>query len=473
MTKADIVSLAKLEEDVHQALKSWHKTETAASPLSHLHLFRQVQRQGTDDVNQATNEVLHQALKALAVDFPEEARLLRLHYLDRLAMYTVANQLNISEPTANRRQRQAISRLAETLDALEDQARAKHQAVLQQRLELPTYTELIGVEDHLDTLIVLLISPRPPWLVSIEGMGGIGKTSLADALSRQIIRRQLLDDFGWVSARQHDFNPGRGITSMGLPALTAENLVEKLVVQLVADVPRLDIFSTQDALAMLQARLKQRSHLIVIDNLETLVDVETLLPTLRNLSNPTKFLLTSRESLHYAHGIYHFPLPELSQANALRLIRYEAQLHNSPYLQEATDDDLKKIFEIVGGNPLAIRLVVGQTHVYSLEVILNDLATAQGQTVENLYVFIFRRAWDILDELTRRVLLAMPLVTEGEGTLEHLAELSGIAPADLRDALNWLVSLNLVDSKGNLAERHYSIHNLTRTFLQEQVLRWS
>lgn len=203
------------------------------------------------------------------------------------------------------------------------------------------------------------------------------------------------------------------------------------------------------------------------------MDVETLLPPLRQLANPTKFLLTTRQSLHHQHGLYHFPLPELSEDNALRLIRYEAKLHNSPYLQDALDADLKRILEIVGGNPLAIRLVVGQTHVYSLDVILNDLARAQGQTVENLYTFIYRQAWHTLDELTRRVLLAMPLVAEGEGTLDHLAALSGIEPAALRNALTWLVSLNLVDCTGDLANQHYSIHNLPRTFLQEQVLKWS
>jgi hypothetical protein len=35
-----------------------------------------------------------------------------------------------------------------------------------------------------------------------------------------------------------------------------------------------------------------------------------------------------------------------------------------------------------------------------------------------------------------------------------------------------LVRLNLVDVRGDLQQRRYSIHNLTRTFLHEQVLRW-
>jgi DNA-binding MarR family transcriptional regulator len=45
-------------------------------------------------------------------------------------------------------------------------------------------------------------------------------------------------------------------------------------------------------------------------------------------------------------------------------------------------------------------------------------------------------------------------------------------PATVSDALDRLVTLNLVDSQGNLSERRYSIHGLTRTFLQEQVGKW-
>lgn len=462
-------SLSTLEQDIHQALKLWHQSEAAGSPLDYLSLFRQT---GSDNARQATNELLLHVLDRLEVDFPEEARLLRLRFLDDMTMYAVANQLNISEPTGHRRQKRAIRQLAETVAKMEEEAREAHRARLESRLEGRTYFKLIGIEDHLDALIEVLTEAGPPWLISIEGMGGIGKTSLADALLRRIIREDLFDDLGWVTARQYDFNPGQGIKTANLPALTADNLVEKLFEQLVGDAPQ-PIFSIKEIQAALRSRLKQDQHLIVVDNLETLVDIETLLPLLRELSNPTKFLLTSRESYIHTHGLYHFPLPELSQANALRLIRYEAELHNSPYLPQAGDEQLKGIFQAVGGNPLAIRLVVGQTHVYPLETILNDLTAAQGQTIEYLYTFIYRRAWDKLDELTRRVFLAMPLVAEGEGDLVHISEISGIEAANLRDALERLVTLNLVDRKGEMAAPYYSIHNLTRTFLQEQVLRWS
>ena len=98
--------------------------------------------------------------------------------------------------------------------------------------------------------------------------------------------------------------------------------------------------------------------------------------------------------------------------------------------------------------------------------------TARGQTTENLYTYIYRQAWDALDETTRRTLLVMPLVSNVGGTLEHIVKVCQLDAGDVTDALSHLVRLNLVESRGDLNERRYTIHNLTTTFLHEQVIRW-
>lgn len=139
-------------------------------------------------------------------------------------------------------------------------------------------------------------------------------------------------------------------------------------------------------------------HLIVIDNLETIADVEGLLPTLQTLAAPTKFVLTSRKSLYSEPNIYHFTVPELSTANALRLIQQEAAWSNLPVLATSLEAELLPIVQTVGGNP-ALRLVIGQMHVHALETDLKELRERRG-TTENLYSFIYRHAWDNLDALT-------------------------------------------------------------------------
>ncbi|MCQ3976646.1 MAG: hypothetical protein DPW09_24705 [Anaerolineae bacterium] len=466
------IPVTRLQQDIRAALKAWYELSTATSPLGYLQIFRQARLNGAANARQATQDILLEALKTLAITHAAGAEVLRERFLAGKDPRAVAHQFNIGESTTFRLQKEAIEQLASILRIKESQLGVEYNTRLEKRLEPPAYVELIGVEAHLDMLARTLTSPEPPWIILIEGLGGLGKTSLADALSRQIIRQQAFADFGWISARQQIFNPGGGVMLVELPALTVDDLIEKLLAQLMSDHSRPAAFSPQDALTTLRARLKQEAHLIVIDNLETLLDLETLLPTLRDLANPSKFLLTSRQSFHHEPGVYHFRLPQLSEADALRLIRYEASLSNLPHLEKADDDSLRRIVEMVGGNPLALRLVVGQTHVHPLHVILDDLTTARGQKAEKLFTFIYRRAWDHLDELTRQVFLAMPLVADHGGSLAYLADLTELASDHVRDALDHLVALNLVDSKGDLTERRYIVHNLTRTFLQEQVALW-
>jgi hypothetical protein len=211
---------------------------------------------------------------------------------------------------------------------------------------------------------------------------------------------------------------------------------------------------------------------ILVDNLETLVDVESLAPTLQTLANPTKFVLTSRRSLYSEPNLYHVRVPELSEPFALHLIRQEARLSNLPELAAGSDADLRPIFETVGGNPLALRLVVGQAHLYTLPSILYELKQARGKPAENLYEFIYRKAWEHLDPLSRQALLTLPLGNPAGDDIEYLAEVGDLAVDELRTALSKLVTFNLVDARGGLHERRYSIHSLTRTFLQQQVAKW-
>jgi hypothetical protein len=464
--------ITRLKEDIRATLKAWHELSATTSPLSYLQIFRQARLNGAANARQATQDILLQALKTLAITHTVGAAVLRERFLERKDPRVVARQLSIGESTTFRLQKDAIEHLAGILQVKETQLSLESRTRQEKRLDPPTYVELIGVEVHLSQLMHQLTSPGPPWIILIEGLGGLGKTSLADALSRQVIRQQAFADFGWISARQQIFNPGGGVILVELPALTVDDLIEKLLAQLMSGHSRPAAFSTQDALTTLQARLKQEAHLIVIDNLETLLDLETLLPTLRDLANPSKFLLTSRQSFYHQSGVYHFRLRQLSEADALRLIRYEASLSNLPHLEKADDNTLRRIVEIVGGNPLALRLVVGQTHVHPLHVILDDLTAARGEKPEKLFTFIYRRVWDHLDELTRQVFLAMPLVADHGGSLAYLADLTELASDHVRDSLDHLVALNLVDSKGDLTERQYTVHNLTRTFLQEQVALW-
>lgn len=456
---------------VYEALKAWSADANAGGTLAGLRLVQVEMEAGAANARQAANRVLLNGLKTLATAHDREAALLRMRFLDGLQIHVLANRLNAAEPSVYRWQNQAIDRLAAVLGQQEQQAIVRRIAQLEERLEPASYSQLFGVETHQAALLDQLFAPTPAHLISISGIGGIGKTSLANAVLRAAIRRQPEAEVAWISARRQRFDFAGRVHDLNQPALTVDALLDALALQLLPGVPR---FSAADkAVAALRASFARRPALLVVDNLETAADVQSLLPVLRQLANPARLLLTTRHSLFGEPGVFHLGLPELSQADALRLVRLEASQRNLTELAAAGDAALQPIYQTVGGNALAIRLLVGQVHVRSLPGILDDLAAARGAPAESLYDYIYRAAWSRLDETCRRALLAMPLVTQSGGTLEQLTAISGVEPGALSDALAELVTLNLVDVRAPLLdERRYVVHSLTRTFLLEQVARW-
>lgn len=465
-----------LVDDVRSALKQWHGDANAQSSLHYLYLFRQIarerQQRGLTGDRGATNQLLQNALDRLAYTHDADAKFLQYRSLDLWSIQRLANHYNVAESTVYTMQTNAIERLAETLRQMELEASATQKNLLAARLEASSYVNLLGIDEFAAQLEAVLTTEEAPWLIALEGIGGIGKTALADFAVRRLIHRGAVDEVGWVTARQQRFNLGGGIHEVATPALTANQLIEKLAAQLLPELVGATQRPPDELLRILQARLNTVPHLIVVDNLETVVDVESLLPTLQRLSKPSKFILTSRESLRIAPNIFHLQLDELSVPAALALVRQEAMISNLPLLAACTDEELMPLIATVGGNPLALRLVAGQTHIYTLESILQDLQGARGATVENLYTFLYRRAWDKLDELIRRVFLVMPLAQPAGESLEFLADVCQLEVGQVRMALNQLVLLNLVDARGGLHDRRYTIHSLTRTFLQEQVAKW-
>jgi hypothetical protein len=460
--------LLKLQNDVHEALKSWYSTGAESSSLSYLQLYKQAHLKGTGNPRETTNSVLLEALEDLEVDFETEANLLRKRFLDGLPMHVAANQFNMSEANAYRKQKDALKQLALVLQTSEIRMSKERRMALERQLDLPFQVELVGVEHHLTQLSEVILLPESPWLICIDGLGGLGKTSLAHAL---IMHPAILDhfqQFAWVSAKQQALLPGTGLASTDSPALEVETLIDNLLIQLDHSVALASPLEQKHA--VLNALLKKTSTLVVIDNLETMADYQTLLPTLLKLANPAKFLLTSRHSLRTYPDIFSWSLPELSQADVLCLLRQEAKTRGFTEMIQADDDQLQPIHHVVGGNPLALKLVVGQMSMLPLSQVLDNLKQAQGQITDELYTYIYWQDWHMLDDTSRHVFLMMPLANDGP--LDQLEAVTKLDSAILSQALQQLVALSLVQVKGTLDDRRYILHRLTETFLLKEAIKW-
>jgi hypothetical protein len=469
------VKMAEVEvltyEATLEALRLWHGGDPGRWPFEHLRLWslaahQRHQHASLADTGPAAQNrtVISWGLEKVRESAPETESLLRERFEHRRDVMTLANRFNVVEQTMLYRQRQAVHQLQEALNRLEVEAGAEWQRKMLTRLEQPTYSKLVGVDEARRKLREALIESESNFIAAATGLGGIGKTALVDQVVRDLIQTTRFEEVGWVTAKQtHLSSFGRLQVESGRAALTFPMLVDTLAGQL--GVVKEAESSHLQRQRLVQQHLREYACLIVIDNLETTADYRALLPELRRWQQPTKFLLTSRVRLIDQPDVFVLSLEELPATAAFKLIRQEAKRAGFAELGQAADSDLQPIYDAVGGNPLALKLIVGQLRIYSLPQVLDRFARGAAETQEGLFDYIYSEIWESLNDGGKHTLLALSQAGESGFTFDHLLAVSGVARSSLSRALEELILFSLVDVGGNLLERRYRLHRLTELFL--------
>ncbi len=334
-------------------------------------------------------------------------------------------------------------------------------------LPAPDYIRLFGVESLIQQLIRLLNAPDGPRLISIEGLGGIGKTALVQAVvARMVEISDLFNSFHWISAR-HEWITGQGdLKPLDDPAHSVDDVVTRLADQL--GLEQLAGLSTSDKLARLGPFLSTTPHLIVVDNLETMNDSQALLPALYPLAGATRFLLTSRHTLRNFSYVHILPVPELSLDNSYALVQSELDRRGqASLLSKKIVDDL---YDVIGGLPLALKLATAQMGRLPLAQIVTGLRRADRRTPETMYAYIYHHTWHLLSDPARKLLLSM-LNVSPDGDDVHWLRLTSMLPENEFDtALAQLLDYSLLETTQAIPDPIYRLHRLTVTFLQTEIL---
>lgn len=459
-------TLEDFTKRVHQALRAWH-TQNAEEALADLLLAHRLQAERQAPPRLISNQILLNGIDHLKQTDEKTADLLQCRFLNQETAQEVSYRWNLSEDIIFQRQRAAIAQLAEVIWNQENELRRQQRRRIETRLESPTYTRLFGVANQLAELRARLETIAEPWVVAIEGLGGLGKTSLADALARELAGDIHFREIAWVSARRRLFQLSGEIEKLDhLPNLTLTELVDRCIDQF--ELAGLRRQADAEKLAGLKDFIKAQPCLIIVDNLESAADYHSFVSRLMAMVNPSKVLITSRYSLRDVSGVSILTLKQLTRKDTLALIRHEAQTRGLSELANASEKELSPIYDVTGGNPLATKLIVGQIYTLSLPTALARFGEAKGRPVEELLIYLYEAAWQELDDHARQVLQAMLLVTEEGGRIEQIAATAELDENTVASCLHRLATLSLVNVGGNLQERRYALHQLTQTFVTRQ-----
>lgn len=296
-------------------------------------------------------------------------------------------------------------------------------------------------------------------VIVVASLGGMGKTSLVREVAAQCLTAEgdlpRFDAAVWVSDAER---PGTTTLTDVLDeiarTLQSDGLVER---------------SPDEKRRGVELLLRGRRVLLIVDNFETVTDT-ALLHWLLKLPEPSKAIITTREyRREYRHGAWPVELRGMTEAEArafivqrLRVLRLDAAM--------LPDIAAAQLISATGGNPKALTMALGGLKYARRPVqdIVEDVASARGELFDDL----LERSWSLLDESTRRVLLAAALFAPSADA-GALAVTADVRVSALARAIERLADLSLLDVlEGDLTRApRYALHPLVRAFASAELAK--
>ena len=323
---------------------------------------------------------------------------------------------------------------------------------------LPRRPYFVGREEEIRTILQSLQPNSRTFIVGIEGIGGVGKSTLATEVSYRCIENDLFESVIWISAKESVLTL-HGIEPVIPEAKTLSDIL--ITIGTALGNPTIGNLSIQDQIKRAYNLLARRTTLLVLDNFESLSKSEQrdILDFLRRSPITLKVAITSRERVSEGQIIR---LQGLSFEESNALLEWDAQQKNI----HLTRDQNRYLVELTGGLPLALLWVQGQIAVlgYSVTQVLDKLSL---DTDIPILQYCFNHSWNLLRHSHEKKILFVLALQPEAVSRAALKEIAGIEDADNFDtAISDLLQLSLIDHEPN--RDYFGILPLTRRFIRTQ-----
>jgi DNA-binding SARP family transcriptional activator len=283
---------------------------------------------------------------------------------------------------------------------------------------------------------------------AIDGMGGIGKTTLAVHIAHL-----LADDYpdGQYFVDLHGF-------SLGIDPIAPEQALGRLL-RASGMPPELIPLSLEDRSGAWRARMAGKQVLVVLDNATDSTQVRPLIP-----GTPTGLVLvTSRRKLGALEGSIPLSLDVLSRNDAMTLF---AQIVGAQRVAEDPENAAKAV-ELCGRLPLAIRIAAARLRYRSswtiadlVERLITSTRRAQFLKADDRSVMaVLKLSYRYLSPEQQTIFRLLSMHPGADVDIYSAAALTGLSPDEIECELEVLYEFNLLRQR---ASGRFFFHDLIR-----------
>lgn len=330
---------------------------------------------------------------------------------------------------------------------------------------LPPRPFFVGRQRELRLLHEYLSPEERVALISVDGIGGIGKTTLVHEIAHQMVEARSFQAVTWATAKRR---------SLGASGIVEEQPDFTSLDELLGIIARVLHRPPSEAKpGLIRQALSDTRSLVVVDNFGTVRDNKRTFEFLRKLPGNSKALVTNRHrsAAQIRSGELVLPLKGLEKQDAFELLR-KAGRTIPPPLSTADESLLEMIYERTYGNPLAMGWLVAQMEQgQAVRRILQRLGQPQAN---DLYQFIFEDSYFDLSENARKALWAIAAI-DNPTVESQICYVAALSPGEYERVIAELIGTSLVTF--DHLTGCYSILDMTREYviavMRRELEEWS